>query len=80
MCVIKQALIFPVAAFNFSVMTGSIGPNELMANAELVRHFLEQRLFIFLTIGETISEFKTVVGLYAFNFYAMPLKLLNNLL
>ena len=68
-----------MTAFNFSVMTGSIRANELMANTKVMRRFLEQCLFIFLAIGETICEFKAVVSLYAFNLYAKSLKLLNNL-
>ena len=50
-----------------------------MANAEVLRCFLKQSLFIFEAFGETIGEFKAIVGLYAFNFYAKPLKTLYDL-
>ena len=48
-----------------------------MANAKVLSRFLKQSLFIFLAIGKTICEFKAVVGLYTFNFYAKTLELLG---
>ena len=79
MRVVEQSLVFSMAAFNLSVMSGSIRTNELVANAEVLRCFLKQSLFIFEAFGETIGEFKAIVSLHAFNLYAKPLKTLYDL-
>ncbi len=61
--VVESLLVFPVAALNFAVVTGSIGFNELVADAKVCSSLLKECERVFLRIGETVGEFKAVVGL-----------------
>lgn len=62
---IKAFLVLPVAAFHFSVVTGRIGADELVADAEPGSGSLKQSGQVALAVGKTVGKLKTVVGLDA---------------
>ena len=62
---VKAFLVLPVAAFHFAVVTRRIGTDELVADAELGSGGLKQGGQVFLAVGKTIGELKSVVRLDA---------------
>ena len=60
---IKTFLVFPVAAFYFAIMPGSIGTDKLVADAQVGSGFLEKGLEVPLAVRKTVSKLKTVIGL-----------------
>jgi len=67
---IKTLLVFPVAALHLAVVSGSVGTDELVADAEFSCSDLKQSRQISFAVGKAIGEFKAVVGLDAFHPYA----------
>ena len=65
--VIKALLVLTVAAFDLAVVPGSIGTNELVSDAELSGRVLKQSRNIPFGVGETVGEFKSIVGLDTLN-------------
>jgi len=64
---IKAFLIFPVAAFHLTIMSGSVRANQFMLDTQLSGGFLKKGLNIPFTVGKTVCKFKTVVGLNTFH-------------
>ena len=64
---IKAFLVFPVTAFNLAIMSGRIGTDPFMLDAQLSGSFLKKGLDIPFTVRKTVGKFKTVVGLDAFH-------------
>ena len=64
---IKLLIILAVTAFNFSVVSGRKGFNQLMLNAQFTKCFLEQSLLFCSSGAKPICEFKSIVSLDAFN-------------
>lgn len=64
---IELLVVLAVAAFNFTVMSGSKGTNELVANAQLSQGFLKQRGFLGPNGAKTIGKFWAVIGLNTLN-------------
>jgi len=67
---IKTFLVFPVAALHLAVVSGSVGTDEFVADAEFSCSGLKQGRQISFAVGKAIGEFKAVVGLNAFHPYA----------
>lgn len=64
---VKLLVILAMAAFDLTVVSWSIGPNKLVANAELGEGGFKERRLVLFTSNETISEFRAVIGLDALN-------------
>lgn len=56
-----------MAAFDFAVAPGSIGPDELVNNSQLSSSALKQHGDIPLAVGKPVGEFKAVFGLDTFH-------------
>lgn len=54
-------------AFNFAVVAGRVGANELVADAQPIGGLLKQCRKIPLAVGKPVGEFKTVVRLDTFH-------------
>lgn len=68
MCGIKAFIILPVAALHFSIMAGSIGLNQFMADSQLLQPQLKDGGFIRAAMGtETLCEFLSVICLDTLN-------------
>ena len=80
MAAIETFLVFAVAALNFPVMSGSIGPNELVLNAQSEGGCFKKRRNVVLACRETIGKLEAVVCLNTFNRYASPLVSSNEFL
>ena len=61
---IEALLVFPMAAFNFTIVPWSIGADSLVLNPQCYSSFLKQSELVLLRVGEVIRKFKTVVCLY----------------
>ena len=64
---IEAFLVFPVAAFHFSVMPWGVRTDELVPDAKISGSLLKKGLDIPFTVGKAVCKFKTVVGLDAFH-------------
>ena len=64
---IKAFLVFPVAALHFAIMPGRVRANELMADSQVGSGFLKKGGDVSMTVGKTISKFKTVISLDTFH-------------
>ena len=64
---IKSFLVFPMAALHFAVMSGRVRANELMADSQVGSGFLKKGGDVSMTVGKTISKFKTVISLDTFH-------------
>ena len=58
---IKAFLVFPMAALHFAIMSGRARANELMLDSQVGSGFLKKGGDISITVGKTISKFKTVL-------------------
>ena len=68
--IVETFLVFPVAAFHFSVMAGRIGADQLVADTQLCCGGLEQGRLVASAAGKSVSELKAVVRLHTFNFHS----------
>ena len=64
---IELLIIFSVAAFYFTIVTGCKGFDFLVPNAEFRKRFLKERQRFVLTVAHFISKFKPIVCLDALN-------------
>ena len=64
---VKALLVLPVAALHLAVMTRRVGPDELVADAQLGGGGLKQSGEIPLAVGETVGELKSIVSLDTFH-------------
>ena len=68
--------VFAMAMFYLSVVPGSVGANELVANAQFPGFGLKEGFNIALAVGEAVGELKTVIGLDALDGNAFAGKML----
>lgn len=80
MRIVKASPVFPVTSFNLAVVAGCVGPDKLVANAQLCGGFLKERTTIPPGAGKAIGELEAVVGLNALNLHAVTGKDSNSLL
>ena len=64
---IEALLILAVTTLHFTVVTWSIGADELVTDTQLGGSGLKQSREIPLAVGETIGKFKAVIRLDAFH-------------
>ena len=64
---IELLIIFSVAAFYFTIVTGCKGFDFLVPDAEFSQCFLKERQRFVLTVAHFISKFKSIVCLDALN-------------
>lgn len=60
---IKSFLIFSVAAFNFTVVTWCIGPNQLVMDAQSSSSPLKEGRQVTLAVGKAVGKLKAIVCL-----------------
>ena len=60
---IETLLVLTVAALYFAIVPWGVGPDKLMADAELLRGRLEQGGQIPFAVGKAVSKLKAVVCL-----------------
>lgn len=60
---VKAFLVLPVAALHFSVVTGCVGADEFVPDAQFDGSGLKQRGQISLAVGKAVGEFNAIVGL-----------------
>ena len=63
--VVEAFLVFPVAAFNFTVVARRIGTDQLVADAQGGGGSLKERQVVAILDGEAVGELGAVVGLNA---------------
>ena len=73
MVAIETFLVFAVTAFDLTVVSGSIGTNELVFNTQSDGSCFKKCRDIARTCGEAIGELEAIVGLNTFNRYDSPL-------
>ena len=73
MAAIETFLVFAVTAFDLTVVSGSIRPNELVLNAQPEGSYFKKRRDVTLACRKAIGELKAIVGLNTFNRYPSPL-------
>ena len=61
--IIEAFLVFPVAAFDLTVVSGSVGTDELVANPQFGSSQFKSGGNVPLTVCETIGKFKAIIGL-----------------
>ena len=64
---IKALLVLSMASFHLAVVARRVRTGQLMTDSKLSSSFLKPGGDFSLTVGETVGEFKTVVGLDAFH-------------
>ena len=64
---VKAFLVLPVAALHFTVVTGRVGTDELVPDAEFGGSGFKQSRQIPLAVGKAVGEFNAIVGLNAFH-------------
>ena len=79
MRVVEALLIFTVAALNLSIVTGSIGTDELVVYAQLSCPGLKTGFEVTFTVGKTVGELKTVISLHTLHGNAFTGKMRNDL-
>ena len=72
MTAIETFLVFAVTAFDLTVVSGSIRPNELVLNAQSEGSYFKKRRDVALACRETIGKLEAVVCLNTFNRYTSP--------
>lgn len=64
---IELLIVLAVAAFHFTVMSGSKRTNELVADSQIGQGFLKQRGFLGPIGDKTVGKFWAVIGLNTLN-------------
>ena len=64
---IEFFIVLTVASFHFSIVSGRVGPDELMPNVMLLQSFFKQGLFVRALGVEAVGKFRAIVGLDALN-------------
>ena len=70
---IEIFIIFSVRTFDFTVMSGSVGTNELVLNATLFEASLKQRGRRVFGVSEPFGELGSVIRLHTFDLERKPL-------
>ena len=65
MAAVKAFLVLTVAVLHFAVVPWCVWADQLMPDPQLSGHSLKQGRKIPPAVGETIGEFKPIIGLYA---------------
>ena len=73
MAAVETFLVFAVASFDLAIVSGRIGANELVLNAQSEGGCFKKRRNVALACRETIGKLEAVVCLNTFNRYASPL-------
>ena len=73
MAAVEAFLVFAVATFNLAIVSGSIGTNELVLNAQSEGGCFKKRRNVALACREAIGKLETIICLNTFNRYASPL-------
>ena len=73
---IEVFVVFPVAAFDLTVVSGRVWLDELMTNPELTQRSFKESFFVGALGVQTIGKLEAVIGLDALDgvskaFYAM---------
>ena len=79
MRVVETLLILTMTAFHLSIVAGSVGADELVANSQLPGRCLNEGFQIALVTRKAIGEFKTVIGLNTLDGNAFAGKMRNDL-
>ena len=72
MGVVEATLILTVAALYFAIVTGRIGTNQLVPNAQLCSGFLKERDQFTVGLSKAVGKLKSVVSLDTFDGKAVP--------
>lgn len=72
MGVVEATLILTVAALYFAIVTGRIGTNQLVSNAQLCSGFLKERDQFTVGLSKAVGKLKSVVSLDTFDGKAVP--------
>ena len=70
--IIEALLVFPVAAFDLAVVSGSVGANQLVTDAEIGSGGFKGGQEITVGVGEAVGELEAVVGLDALDANTAP--------
>lgn len=65
--IIEAFLVFPVAALHLAIMSGCVGADQFMLDAQLSSGFLKKGRDIPFAVREAVSKFKAVVRLDTFH-------------
>ena len=79
MRVVETLLVLTMTTFHLSIVTGSIGTDELVPYAQLSRPGLKTGFQVTFTVGKTIGELKTVISLHTLHGNAFTGKMRNDL-
>lgn len=60
---VKALLVLPVTALHLAVVARFIGTDDLLADPQLSGYGLKQGRQVPLAVGETVGEFKSIIGL-----------------
>ena len=72
MGVVEATLILTVAALYLAIVTGRIGTNQLVPNAQLCSGFLKERDQFTVGLSKAVGKLKSVVSLDTFDGKAVP--------
>ena len=65
--IVESFLVFSVTAFDFAIMSGCVGTDELVADAQMDSGGFKQSRKITLAVRKTVGKLKTVVRLNTFD-------------
>ena len=72
MGIVEAMLILAVAALYLAIVTGRIGTNQLVPNAQLCSGLLKERDRFTVGLSKAVGKFKSVVSLDTFDGEAVP--------
>ena len=72
MGIVEATLILTVAALYLAIVTGRIGTNQLVLNAQLCSGFLKERDQFTFGLSKAVGKLKSVVSLDTFDGEAVP--------
>ena len=70
--IVEAMLILTVAALYLAIVTGRIGTNQLVPNAQLCGGFLKERDQFTVGLSKAVGKLKSVVSLDTFDGEAVP--------
>ena len=76
--IVETLLILTMTAFHLSIVAGSIGADELVANSQLSGRCLKEGFQIAPATRKAIGELKTVIGLNTLHGNAFAGKMLDD--
>ena len=78
MRVVEALLVLSMTTFHLSVVAGSIGADELVANSQLSGRCFKEGFQIAPATRKAVGELKTVIGLNTFDGNAFAGKMLDD--